>query len=157
MAKRSTSYRPSSLRSLLKWTRGTSMMSSPPSRSQSHPRTAMTAWAHWSWTSGRTSPSSRTRPASESEQPSATTRLSVAAVLPGWLLKGTLFCLLVCVPFPVPSLPYPVSSSVLAQTRRSWQRLQLPLCPQMSAGNMPEDGLLGGWREAINDHQPPRG
>lgn len=32
-----------------------------------------------------------------------------------------------------------------------------PRCSQMSAGNLPKDGLLGGWREVINHHQPPRG
>lgn len=73
-----------------------------------HPILQMTAWARWNWTSAHTSPSSPTQPASESEQPSATTGHSMAAIhCLGGFLKKTLFCLW----FAFPSLsPHPISS-----------------------------------------------
>ncbi|XP_052024075.1 RAC-beta serine/threonine-protein kinase isoform X1 [Apodemus sylvaticus] len=103
-----SSCHPSNLRSLQKWTQGTSMMSSPPSPSQSHPQTDTTAWARWSWTSGRTSPSSPTQPASGSEQPSAATGHKRGRhPLQGWLFK-TNFIL----PFGLCALPCALIQSI---------------------------------------------
>ena len=57
----------------------------------------MTAWAHWSWTSGRTSPSSPIRPASESEQPPAAAmgRTQAAAITAGGFFFSFFFQLFI--------------------------------------------------------------
>lgn len=63
----------------------------------------MTAWAPWSWTSGPTSPSSLTRPASGSEQPA---HAEDAPTLPsplGGFFPTLYFAFLVCVPTPTSS------------------------------------------------------
>lgn len=130
----------------------------PSSPRHLHPTPQMTAWARWSWTSRRTSPSSPTRPASESEQTSATAghKRGRRHPLPGWLFKKIDFAFWFVFPAPPPPMSsfffssYP-DLAVLATL--SWP----PRCSQMSAGNLPKDGLLGGWREVINHHQPPRG
>lgn len=89
----------------------------PSSPRHLHPTPQMTAWARWSWTSRRTSPSSPTRPASESEQTSATAghKRGRRHPLPGWLFKKIDFAFWFVFPAP-PPLQCPVSSSVLIQT-----------------------------------------
>lgn len=66
----------------------------------------MTAWARWSWTSGRTSPSSRIRPASESEPPPRDARRLLPSP-PGafsflvfFFFPTFYFAFFVCVPIP---------------------------------------------------------
>ncbi|XP_072633748.1 RAC-beta serine/threonine-protein kinase isoform X1 [Canis lupus baileyi] len=106
---------PSSLRSPLRLTPGTLTTSSLPSPSQSRPRTAMTAWAPSNWTSGPTSPSSPTRPASASEQcrppplmPSPQKTRTAAITAPGAFLCvfKLLFCLFCLHPHPSPAHPH---------------------------------------------------
>ena len=98
----------------------------------------MTAWAHWSWTSGRTSPSSPIRPAFESEQPpaAATGRTQAAAITAGgfffFFFFNFLFCLFGLCPHPSP--PPPISSFSLSPLPNSPQRslqpcLQGPVLP----------------------------
>lgn len=80
---------------------GVGMPAVPSSPRHLHPTPQMTAWARWNWTSGHTSPSSPTRPASESEQPSATTGHKHGRhPLPGWLFKENFL-----LPFGLCSLP----------------------------------------------------
>lgn len=77
----------------------------PSSPRHLHPTPQMTAWARWSWTSRRTSPSSPTRPASESEQTSATAghKRGRRHPLPGWLFKKIDFAFWFVFPAPPPS------------------------------------------------------
>nr|XP_036869773.1 RAC-beta serine/threonine-protein kinase isoform X1 [Manis javanica]XP_036869774.1 RAC-beta serine/threonine-protein kinase isoform X1 [Manis javanica]XP_036869775.1 RAC-beta serine/threonine-protein kinase isoform X1 [Manis javanica]XP_036869777.1 RAC-beta serine/threonine-protein kinase isoform X1 [Manis javanica] len=93
-----SSCHPSNLRSHPRSTQGTLTMSSRPSPSQSHPRTAMTAWAHSNWTRGPTSPSSPTRPASASEQRRRRHHRTQAATTAGGCLLFFYFAFFVCVP-----------------------------------------------------------
>ena len=99
----------------------------------------MTAWAHWSWTSGRTSPSSPIRPASESEQPpaAATGRMQAAAITAGgffFFFSTFYFAFLVCVPILHLLPPFPVFPSALCQTHLSGPcspASRIPSCPHL--------------------------
>ena len=99
----------------------------------------MTAWAHWSWTSGRTSPSSPIRPASESEQPpaAATGRMQAAAITAGgffFFFSTFYFAFLVCVPILHFLPPFPVFPSALCQTHLSGPcspASRIPSCPHL--------------------------
>lgn len=75
----------------------------------------------------------------------------------GGFLKKTFFCLLVCVPFPVPltSIPSFYFSSCPALAVLA-ALSSVSLCFQMSAGDLPKGGLLVGWREVVSP-QPPGG
>lgn len=99
----------------------------------------MTAWARWSWTSGRTSPSSRIRPASESEPPPRDARRLLPSP-PGafsflFFFSNFLFCLFCLCPHPSPpSPPFPVFPSALCQTHLSGPHgpaSRIPSCPHL--------------------------
>ena len=97
----------------------------------------MTAWAHWSWTSGRTSPSSPIRPASESEQPPAAAmgRTQAAAITAGgffFFCSTFYFAFFVCVPIPhlLPLISsFPLSPPHLSGPRGPASRI--PSCPHL--------------------------
>ena len=100
----------------------------------------MTAWAHWSWTSGRTSPSSPIRPAFESEQPpaAATGRTQAAAITAGgfffFFFSTFYFAFLVCVHILHLLPPFPVFPSALCQTHLSGPcspASRVPSCPHL--------------------------
>lgn len=125
----------------------------------------MTAWAHWSWTSGRTSPSSPIRPASESEQPpaAATGRMQAAAITAGgffFFFSTFYFAFLVCVPILHLLPPFPVFPSALCQTHLSGPSgpaSRILSCAQTRIGEtlhcMPQDqafGQLGRFWSLIN-------
>jgi hypothetical protein len=113
----------------------------------------MTAWARWSWTSGRTSPSSPTQPASVSEQPAAATgHVHSCHPPPGWLFKTDfIFCLFGLCSHPSPAHPRfqfllsPCPNSVVPAADASSLSFVLGLvlgdCPPPAP-----DGLLRGWR-----------
>lgn len=137
----------------------------------------MTAWARWNWTSGHTSPSSPTQPASESEQPSATTGHKHGRhPLPGWLFKEN-FLLpfgLCSLPFPLTSIPYfyfsscpalvvlaALSSSLLLFLDECWGPAQGVGCWEdgeklyhhsLQEGEVGSHGVTWVWGQAIRGH-----
>ena len=106
----------------------------------------MTAWARWSWTSGRTSPSSRIRPASESEPPPRDARRLLPSP-PGafsFLSPTFYFALFVCVP--IPHLLPPISSFSLSPLPSSPQR---PSRPRLQDPILPSPLSQPGTREPL--------
>lgn len=67
--------------------------------------------------------------------------------LGGFLKKKNFILPLVCVPFPVPSSHIQfLLQFLLRLSGPGGPLLWPPLCSQRSAGNLPKDRLLGGWR-----------
>lgn len=128
----------------------------------------MTAWAPSNWTSGPTSPSSPTRPASASEQcrpppltPPPQDARSAAITAPGaCLFVFRLFILPFLVCIPIPHLLTPISSFFFSPPPNSPQRSQRPCLqdPVLTFVPRPEFGRLstarprtrpsGGWRDS---------
>lgn len=65
----------------------------------------------------------------------------------GGFLKKNFILPLVCVPFPVPSSHIQfLLQFLLRLSGPGGPLLRPPLCSQRSAGNLPKDRPLGGWR-----------
>lgn len=77
--------------------------------------------------------------------------MAVIHCLGGFLKKTTLFCLLVCVPFPVPSSQIQFLPQFLLRLSGPGGLSSGLPSVQMSAGDLPKDS------EVIHHHQPPRG